>query len=393
MSTVLDVVELSQKLIRCASVTPNDDGAQDVLISALKPLGFNAIDYSKNGIRNTFFIRDLSSSKKKENAPHFCFAGHTDVVPVGEMNKWSVDPFAATIKDDILYGRGACDMKTGITCFISALSQFLNSDAAKNANGKISLLITGDEEADAIYGTQHVLQELQKEDMIPDMVLVGEPTNPTQHGEEIKPGRRGSLSGSLTVFGKQGHVAYPEKADNPLPKLLTLCQALATYEFDTGNEYFPATNLEFSSIDTGNTTSNVIPAQATTKFNIRFNNQWNAEQLEQKLHEILAQTKIDKDSFALECQSNAESFLTPKGAFTDLVQDAVEHVTDRRPALSTKGGTSDARFIAQYTNVLEYGLINTSAHEIDEHMPLQALHDGVNIYLEILNRVFPPNNQ
>jgi succinyl-diaminopimelate desuccinylase len=233
------------------------------------------------------------------------------------------------------------------------------------------------------------LEKLRVEDRLPSVVLVGEPTNPKAHGDEIKPGRRGSLSGELKVHGVQGHVAYPEKADNPLPKLLKLCAALTDHEFDKGNDYFPATNLEITSIDTGNEADNVVPASAKAKFNVRFNDQWGAQTLEEEIRRLLAETKLSEgEDYSLACKSNAESFLTPEGDWTNLVRDAVEAVTGRKPELSTKGGTSDARFITNYCPVVEYGLINTSAHEVDEHMPLHALHDGVKIYHEILRRYF-----
>lgn len=378
-----DVVALSQKLIQCASVTPDDDGAQDVLIETLVPLGFEAQDYTVNNIRNTVFRLKLGNGEGK----HLCFAGHTDVVPVGDEAAWSKVPFGAEIVDGVLYGRGACDMKTGITCFITAVAEYLK-DCEENGevpNGELSFLITGDEEADALYGTKAVLEQLEAEGSLPDYTLVGEPTNPKAAGDEIKVGRRGSLSGALSVTGKQGHVAYPQIADNPLPKLVDLCQALSQHRFDEGNEFFPASNLEITSIDTGNRADNVIPAAAEAKFNIRFNDMWSAETVETKIRALLDETGHGYD---LTCKSNAESFLTPQGVWTQIVSDAVQAVTGRVPEMSTKGGTSDARFVAQYGDVVEYGLINTSAHQVDEHMPVSAVHDGVLIYREILKRVF-----
>jgi len=386
-----DVLEISQKLIRCASVTPFDDGAQDVLRDLLVPLGFTAQDYTKENIRNTVFTLYIGGATAQDAGRHLCFAGHTDVVPVGNSDDWTDDPFAAVVKDDVLYGRGACDMKTGITAFVAALSQFLDDpdfQAAKAPKGTISLLITGDEEAEALHGTKYVLEQLEAAQRLPNVSLVGEPTNPKAAGDEIKCGRRGSLTGVLRVRGQQGHVAYPQKADNPLPKLLRLCTALAMHEFDQGNEFFPATNLEWTSIDTGNQADNVIPAAAHAQFNVRFNDQWSAASLEQAITKILASVGVAQAEYDLQCRSNAESFLTPQGEWANLVRDAVAQVTGRAPELSTKGGTSDARFIAPYGDVVEYGLINTSAHQVDEHMPVAALYEGVEIYTAILKRYF-----
>lgn len=382
---VLDVVALSQRVIRCASVTPEDDGAQDVLWDVLEPLGFAMKDYSHNGIRNSVFTLYLNGASAADSGKHLMFAGHTDVVPTGNISDWSAPPFDAVIHDDVLYGRGACDMKTGITSFIAGLAQVLAAEAIA-VKATISLLITGDEEAEAEFGTKYVLERLQEEGKIPDAALVGEPTNPKMAGDEIKVGRRGSLTGLIEVSGLQGHVAYPQLADNPLPKLLQLCSALQEEVFDEGNDYFPATNLEFTSIDTGNTADNVIPAQARAQFNVRFNNIWTAPSLQQRINDVLKDVGV-KD-YTLSCRSNAESFLTQEGAWTRVVSDAVHKVTGRRAALSTKGGTSDARFIAPYCPVVEYGLINSSAHKIDEYMPLSALYEGVEIYAEIVKDFF-----
>jgi len=270
---LLDVLALSQALIRCNSVTPADDGAQDVLIAALAPLGFVAQDYTVENIRNTVLTLTRSGGDAAQPHPHLCFAGHTDVVPTGDVAQWTHAPFAAEIEDGVLYGRGVCDMKTGITAFCAAVSEFL---AARGGDfkGTISFLITGDEEAQALHGTKAVLQMLKAEGRIADAYLVGEPTNPKAAGDEIKVGRRGSLSGVLHVQGRQGHVAYPERADNPLPKLLGLAAALDNTVFDEGNQFFPPTNLEFTSIDTGNTADNVIPERAQARFNVRFNDKW-----------------------------------------------------------------------------------------------------------------------
>lgn len=374
----MDVVALSQELVRCASVTPADAGAQDVLGRVLTPLGFTARDYTVRNIRNTVF------TLTRGTGPHLGFAGHTDVVPTGDVARWRDDPFSGVLRDGNLYGRGACDMKTGITCFIAAVDAFL-ADEGKDFQGTISLLITGDEEAEALHGTKAVLEMLAAEGAIADAYLVGEPTNPAAAGDEIKVGRRGSLSGVLRVTGRQGHVAYPQKADNPLPKLVKLAAALTAQRLDEGNAFFPPSNLELTSIDTGNLADNVIPEAAQAKFNVRFNDRWTAASLEAHLRGVLDATGMAYD---LQTFSNAESFLTPEGDWTRIVAQAVQDVTGRVPELSTKGGTSDARFIARYAPVVEYGLINTSAHQTDEYMPVAALHDAVATYRAVLRRFF-----
>jgi len=367
--------DLAQQLIRCASVTPHDAGAQDVLIAALRPLGFTVHDITINETRNTFFRRGTQG-------PHFCFCGHTDVVPTGDEARWTLPPFAATIKDGILYGRGAADMKGNIACFVAALAQYLG---ANDPHGSISLLITGDEEGEALDGTVKVLEWMKQNGHVPDVALVGEPTNPEKLGDEIKIGRRGSLSGTLTVEGKQGHVAYPQLADNPLPKLVKLLDALASYKFDQGSAHFPPTNLELTTIDTGNKADNVIPASATARFNVRFNDKWSAASLGKKITEILDETGL---AYTARFSSNAESFITEPGAFTDLVSAAVMEATGRKPELSTKGGTSDARFVSRYCPVVEFGLINKTIHQINEHAAVTDLEKLTVIYRVILEKYF-----
>lgn len=374
-SSVTDPVALAQKLIACPSVTPYDVGAQDVLAEALIPLGFTAYDVTSGETRNTFF-------RLGDKGPHFCFCGHTDVVPPGDEASWSHPPFAAKIHDGLLYGRGAADMKGSIACFVAALTQYLANDAPK---GSISLLITGDEEGEATDGTIKVLEWMQASGHVPDAALVGEPTNPNTLGEEIKIGRRGSLSGVITVTGKQGHVAYPHLADNPLPKLVKLLDVLASHSFDQGSEFFPPTNLELTSIDTGNKADNVIPQKASARFNVRFNDRWSAKSLEQKIAELLSATGLAYES---RFSSNAESFITAPGALTDLVSDAVKEATGRTPELSTKGGTSDARFVSRYCPVVEFGLINKTIHQIDEHVVVDDLYKLTAIYRKILEKYF-----
>ena len=371
----LDPVEISQQLIRCASVTPKDEGAQDIIIDALSPLGFQTYDVTRGDIRNTFL-------RLGDSGPHFCFCGHTDVVPIGEEASWTQPPFAAEIQDGKLYGRGAADMKSNIACFMAATSSFLEVGTFK---GSISLLITGDEEGPAVDGTVKVLEWMAENGHVPDVALVGEPTNPSNMGQEIKVGRRGSLTGVIKVKGIQGHVAYPQLADNPLPKMVALTHKLATHQFDEGSDYFPPTNLELTTIDTGNTADNVIPEKTEAHFNVRFNDKWSAKALEEKIRQLLDDTGFD---YALSCESNAESFLTEEGSFTALVSKAVEDITGRTPELSTKGGTSDARFVQNYCPVVEYGLINKTIHQVDEHTTISDIESLTQTYELILKNYF-----
>lgn len=373
----IDPVTLTQDLIRCASITPADEGAQAVLKHALEPLGFACRDLPFGNIQNLL-------ARYGDQGPHLCFCGHTDVVPPGDDAAWSSPPFAAAIHDGKLIGRGSADMKGNIACFVAALSQLI----AKRGTiaGSVSLLITGDEEAEAINGTVKVLAWMKDHQALADVYLVGEPSNPDRLGEEIKIGRRGSLSGRIIVHGTQGHVAYPDRADNPLPRLVALIDRLAQYEFDQGTEFFPATNLEITSIDVGNKIDNIIPARGEARFNVRFNDTWTASTLEAKIHAILDSTGY---AYELSTSSNAAAFITKPGALTDLVSRAVTNITGMTPRLSTGGGTSDARFAAAYGPVVEFGLINKTIHKVDEHVMIDDLHKLTAIYLNILESYFP----
>ena len=372
----MDVTTLLQDLIRCPSVTPEDAGAQDVIINALTPLGFETHDVTRGEIRNTFL-------RKGTSGPHLCFAGHTDVVPSGNENDWTHPPFSGDIKDGKLYGRGAVDMKGNIAAFIIATKHFLNE--TPDFNGSISYLITGDEEARAVDGTIKVLEWMEQENQIPDVCLVGEPTNPEHIGDELKIGRRGSLTGRLTVKGAQGHTAYPHLSDNPLPKLVKLLDLLVNYEFDAGSEFFPKTHLALTTIDVGNPATNVTPAEGTAVFNMRFNGLWDKHTLDAKLREILDNMGV---SYELETRSNSPSFLTQPGAWSDTVSGAIADITGKAPALTTSGGTSDARFIQNYCPVVEFGLINQTMHQTDEHTDIKHLDQLVEIYTNILKRYF-----
>lgn len=377
----IDPVVLTQDLIRCKSVTPADDGAQDVLVKALAPLGFSFDYVPFENILNLF--ASLTGAEQGADGPHFCFCGHTDVVPAGDESSWLHPPFSGTVDDGKLYGRGASDMKGNIAAFVAAVSKFITKHG--KPNGTISLLITGDEEAEAINGTVKVLEWMDKNDILPDHALVGEPSNPSAHGDEIKIGRRGSLSGHLTVKGKQGHVAYPDLADNPLPRMVKLLGALGQHAFDEGNARFQPTNLEITSVDAGNPSSNVIPASVTASFNVRFNDRWTADTILDEINNVLG---VVSREYELKTWSNAESFVTESRDFLGVVKGAVQKISGRDPALTTNGGTSDARFVSRYCPVVEYGVCNATIYQVDEHMKVSDLEMLVDIYLDILEAYF-----
>ena len=379
---MIDVIDLTQKLVRCASVTPEDAGCQKILKDVLIQYGFEIFDLPFEGRGGTYPIQNFFA-RKGTTAPHFCYAGHTDVVPVGDEKAWKYPPFSATIDGDLMYGRGTSDMKAGNTAFAAAVSQFLETHA--DFEGSISFLITGDEEAEATNGTVRVLEWMKDNNHIPDVALVGESSNLTQLGEEIKIGRRGSFGGVLHVQGTQGHVAYPHMADNPMPRLCAMGSALSTYQFDEGTEFFSATNLEISTMGVENKTANVIPADGSLKFNIRYNDKWTAETLDKKLREILDTVST---KYTLTINDSAHPFITQTGEFTSLVQDIVTQETGRTPALTTGGGTSDARFIAPYCPVLEFGLTNETIHKVDECLSVTDLQKLVIIYEQILVKYF-----
>lgn len=371
-----EALELAQDLIRCPSVTPADEGAQKVLKDALEPSGFVCHDLPFGDIQNVF-------ARYGDAGPHLCFCGHTDVVPVGDEAAWSHPPFGAVIANDVLYGRGASDMKTNICCFVEAATSFITEHP--DFEGSISLLITGDEEAEAINGTVKVLEWMADNDHVPDVALVGEPSNPKAHGDQIKIGRRGSLTGKLRVTGKQGHVAYHDIADNPIPRLVKLVSKLVNMELDQGTEHFQPSNLEFSSVDVGNTADNVIPQSGSATFNIRFNDTWTGETLSAHIRSLLDEENIE---YELDLRIGGESFLTQPGDWTEIVAQSVAAVTGRVPALTTEGGTSDARFVTNYCPVVEYGVINESIHQIDENVRVEDVHTLTAIYKDVLIKYF-----
>jgi succinyl-diaminopimelate desuccinylase len=385
-----DALSIAQALIRCPSVTPADAGALGVLENLLKAHGFEVhrVTFSEPG---TADIDNLYARIGKD-APHITFAGHTDVVPPGDETAWSHGAFSGEVKDGFLYGRGAVDMKGGIACSVAAVLQFLAANGGKpqeNGKGSISFLITGDEEDVSVNGTTKLLQWVKARGEKFDHCVLGEPSNQQELGDCIKVGRRGSQSGTLYVEGKQGHVAYPQRAANPVPDISRLIVALSDEPLDGGSAQFQPSNLEFTSVDVGNTASNVIPGQARAKFNIRFNDHFTQATLKQLVEERLAKAAGNRIKAHIVWEpSNSNVFLTKPGPFTDLAIAAIEEVTGRKPELSTTGGTSDARFIASHCPVIEFGLLGQTMHQIDERASVADIEKLTRIYRGILDRYF-----
>lgn len=384
MSEVIavDPVALTRDLIRCRSITPQDDGALAVMESALSRLGFTChrLPFSEPGAAEVHNLLAVIG----EAGPHFCFAGHSDVVPPGNLEGWTVDPFGGMIIDGAIYGRGANDMKGALAAMVAAVARHLQGRGGKPL-GRISLLITGDEEGPAINGTRKVLEWMAARDLVPDACVVGEPTNPKRMGEMVKIGRRGSLSGRLTVHGIQGHVAYPQFADNPLHPLVRLLADLGAERLDDGTPHFQPSNLQITSIDTDNEAPNVIPAQASAAFNIRFNDLHTATSLEARLRDRLERAGM---RYELQISVSGEAFVTAPGAFTDLVSNAVRSVTGITPELSTSGGTSDARFIKDFCKVAEFGLVGETMHKVDERASAADIERLTETYRRILDAWF-----
>ena len=371
--------ELARDLIRCPSVTPHEGGALDLLQARLSDAGFTChrlpFGEGEEQIDNLFAVWG-------EGKPHFCFAGHTDVVPQGDDKDWTHPPFSGDVADGIMYGRGTVDMKGAIAAFVIAALEHIKTTPP---HGQISFLITGDEEGDAIHGTKPVLDWLDKNGMMPDAFLVGEPTNPNQIGDVVKNGRRGSLSCTLTVEGVQGHAAYPHRSDNPLPRLMAMLAPLAKVEIDEGNAHFDPSTASITSIDTGNPARNVTPQRTTAMFNIRYSSVHTADSLKAWLVEHFDSVG---GNWSAEWVNSAAPFITEPGDYTDIVSHAIEDVTGRKPELSTSGGTSDARFIAPFAEVVEFGLIGQTMHQVDEHTSLADLDILTKIYRQILTRYF-----
>jgi succinyl-diaminopimelate desuccinylase len=394
MKLPTDPAENLAALIRCRSVTPDEGGALGVLEAMLAPLGFT-VERPLFSEAGTPDVENLYA-RRSGNGPHLMFAGHTDVVPPGDEAAWTHPPFSAAVADSQMYGRGAVDMKGAIACFVAAIARYLEKHGG--VNGTISLLVTADEEGPGINGTAKVLEWAAARGESWDAAIVGEPTSRETLGDMVKIGRRGSLSGLVTVLGKQGHAAYPHLADNPLRGLLQLADALLALPFDEGTRIFQATNLEITSIDTGNPSTNVIPAKATIAFNIRFGDRWTAETLEAEVRRRLddaarKQTyrpgRQDTIRFELSWRRRArESFINRDDKLAQAVVDAVKAVTGNVPELSTAGGASDAGFIKDYCPVVEFGLVGKTMHMIDERVPLAELETLTDIYQRFLEDWF-----
>jgi len=376
-----DPIALTQALIRCPSVTPADAGALGVAEAALSRLGFTCrrLRFETPG---TDPIDNLYA-RYGTSPPHLCFAGHTDVVPAGDADTWSVDPFAGMRVGDRVIGRGAVDMKGAVAAMIAAAGQVLGRDGP--FAGSLSLLLTGDEEGPSVNGTVKVLQAMAAAGERWDACLVGEPTNPESLGDMIKIGRRGNFYGTLTVSGAMGHSAYPQRSDNPLPKLVKALGALLEVPLDQGTDRFEPSHLALTSLQTDTDTVNVTPGKAMARFNIRFNDLHTGAALERRLHERLAATGVP---YLLETETRAEAFLTPPGRWSTVVQDAAEAVLRRRPVLSTSGGTSDARFIKDYCPVVEFGLVGQTMHKSDEAVSVADLETLTSVYRGVLERFF-----
>ncbi|MFL6792913.1 MAG: succinyl-diaminopimelate desuccinylase [Bradyrhizobium sp.] len=385
-----DAVSIARDLVRCPSVTPADAGALGVLERLLTAAGFEVhrVTFGEPGTTDIDNIYARIGTK----APHITFAGHTDVVPPGDETAWTHGAFSGDIKDGYLYGRGAVDMKGGIACSIAAVLQYLADHGGKpreDGRGSISFLITGDEEDISVNGTIKLLQWVAARGEKFDHCVLGEPSNVEVLGDTIKVGRRGSQSGTLYVDGVQGHVAYPHRASNPVPDISRLIVALSDERLDHGSAQFQASNLEFTSVDVGNTASNVIPGQARAKFNIRFNDNHSQESLRKLVEERVANAAGNRIRARIVWEpSNSNVFVTKPGPFTDLATAAIEEVTGRKPELSTSGGTSDARFIASYCPVIEFGLVGQTMHQIDERTPVSDLEKLTKIYRGVLERYF-----
>ena len=379
MDRTSQAVLLAQRLVRCPSVTPAEGGALDLLEAELTAMGCacTRLPFGEGEARV-----DNLFARWGTNGPHFAFAGHTDVVPPGDAAAWTHDPFSGEIVDGRLHGRGAADMKGGVAAFVAAVAQFLETPPQ---HGSISFLITGDEEGDAINGTTRMVDWVRDNDHVPDMCLVGEPTNVSEMGDVIKNGRRGSLSCQLTVTGIQGHVAYPHFADNPLTHLLAMLAPVNGCELDSGAEFFDPSTTNVTSIDVGNTAGNVIPASATAQFNIRFNTEHSADSLIGWLEEHFDRVG---GKWEAHWKATAHPFVTPPGQLTEMIAEAAEKIVGRRPELLTNGGTSDARFITTICPVAEFGLVGKTMHKIDEQVAVEDIDALTDVYTHILHSFF-----
>ena len=373
-------LKLAKDLIRKPSITPKDAGAINLLAKNLRSIGFNCKIINFKNVKNLY-------AKLGRSSPNFCYAGHTDVVPPGNIKNWSTNPFKPIVKNNKLIGRGANDMKASIACFVAAVSRFKNQN--KNFKGSISLLITGDEEGLAVNGTKRVVKYLKRKKEKINFCIVGEPTNPNKLGEMIKIGRRGSLTGRLTVIGSQGHVAYPHRANNPSNTLIKILKRIKDLKLDKGTKNFQPSNLEVTKINIDNHADNVIPGSAEAVFNIRFNDKHSSSSLKRKLNKIFKMvTKSNKSKFKVSFEVSGEAFLTKPNKTTYMIQNTIKKITGIKPKLSTSGGTSDARFIKNISPCLEFGLVGKTMHKIDESVSVSDLKKLTKIYENILVSYF-----
>ena len=381
----MNEIKIAKDLVRFASVTPLDKGAINYVAKSLKKLGFRCkiLEFKEKG---TYKIKNLYA-KIGTKKPHLCFAGHTDVVPIGDLKKWSVNPFGGQIKNGVLYGRGIADMKGNIASFISATYEFLKDN--KNFNGSLSFLITGDEESVAINGTKKVVKYLKKKKEKIDFCLIGEPTNPNKLGEEIKIGRRGSITGYITISGIQGHVAYPNKARNPATPLIKILNEIKSKKLDNGSKNFQASNLEIVKININNLADNVIPSKASAIFNIRYNDRHTSTSLRSKISKIIKKTaKKYKCKYDIKFQETGGVFLCKPNSTVNMIRNIIKKSTGRNTKLTTGGGTSDGRFIKDIAPCIEFGLVNKTIHQVDERVPIADLKKLKNIYKKILQNYY-----
>jgi succinyl-diaminopimelate desuccinylase len=381
----INELKLAKDLIKFPSITPKDAGVINFLSKQLRSLGFECKilefkDKKSNPIKNLY-------ARLGKKAPNLCYAGHTDVVPPGNIKDWTIDPFKPSVRKNHLIGRGANDMKSSIACFVSAVNKFLQTKP--KFNGSISFLITGDEEGLAINGTKKVVDYLKKRKEKIDFCIVGEPTNPNKLGEMIKIGRRGSLTGKIEIAGTQGHVAYPHLSNNPINTLVSICEKLKDKKLDKGNKNFQPSNLEFTAINVDNKAHNVIPSRANAQFNVRYNNFHTAKSLKKKISLIIKTiSKKNKCNFKVEYIANGDSFLTKPEKTIFMAKEIIKKITKITPKFSTTGGTSDARFIRKISPCLEFGLVNKTMHKVDECVSLSDLKKLTNIYQNILLEYF-----
>jgi len=383
--TSINELQLAKELIKFPSVTPIDAGIMKFLEKKLKKLGFKTkiLEFKD---KNSKPVKNLYA-RLGNQGPNFCYAGHLDVVPAGNLKEWTVNPFKPSVKKGHLIGRGANDMKSSIAAFVSAVSNFVGNK--RKFNGSISLLITGDEEGAAINGTKKVVDYLRKKKEKIDFCLVGEPTNPNKLGEMIKIGRRGSMNGRLSIIGVQGHVAYPQRANNPSTALVQILKELKEIKFDNGTKDFQPTNLEITKIDIDNSADNVIPGLANAKFNIRFNNKHTSSSIKKKIDRIIKKiSNKNKSKYKIDYSVSGEAFLTKPNKTTFMIRDIIKKITKIKPQLSTTGGTSDARFIRKIAPCLEFGLVGKTMHKVDEAVSLSDLKKLTLIYSNILQNYF-----